>query len=352
MTTTDYAASVNDHSYQAKAFRASVVVFVVTLLILSSVGVATRVHAGEDSIEPKAGTWKMWVLTSGSQFRLPPPPDKAATAAEIKHLKDLVAKRDTTAYNQIASWDTGAPSYRWNEIAVDACLKANLGHNMAARHLALLHIAIYDAMSAAWDSKYAYNRPRPSDVDAGLMTVLPTPRSPAYPSEHAVAAGAASAVLAAIFPDQAKVFLDKAEEAGQSRLLAGVDYPSDVQAGLELGRKVAALVIERGKGDGSEAQWTGSVPAEKGKWTGTDPVFPMAGTWKTWVLSSGSEIRPGPPPAYDSEQAAKEMAELVNFKRTPKTNADAFFWEYAVGGRPVAQKVIERAQSDGAQGQH
>ena len=94
--------------------------------------------------------------------------------------------------------------------------------------------------------------------------MLPTPHSPAYPSEHAVVAGAASAILAYVFPDNASFSMDQAEKAARSRLLAGVDYPSDVQAGLELGRNVAALVIERGKADGSEAKWTGTVPTGKG----------------------------------------------------------------------------------------
>ena len=99
-----------------------------------------------------------------------------------------------------------------------------------------LNVAIYDAMVAAWDSKYLYRRPRPSDLSRSLTTAIPNPRSPSYPSEHAVAAGAASAVLAFFFPQQAAFFNAKAEEAGHSRLLAGVQYPSDVQAGLELGR--------------------------------------------------------------------------------------------------------------------
>ena len=30
------------------------------------------------SVEPKAGTWKTWVISSGKDFRVPPPPDDAA----------------------------------------------------------------------------------------------------------------------------------------------------------------------------------------------------------------------------------------------------------------------------------
>ena len=64
-------------------------------------------------------------------------------------------------------------------------------------------------------------------------------------------AGAASATLAYLFPDEAKRFTDQAEEAARWRLLTGVEYQSDVRAGLELGRAVAAQVIERARADGS-----------------------------------------------------------------------------------------------------
>ena len=121
----------------------------------------------------------------------------------------------------------------------------------AARHVALVNVAIYDATVAAWDSKYAYSRRRPSELDPSLSTVLPKPQSPSYPSEHAVTAGAASATLAYLFPDEAKRFTDQAEEAARWRLLTGVEYKSDVRAGLELGRAVAAQVIERARADGS-----------------------------------------------------------------------------------------------------
>src|SRR5258708_37205929 len=79
------------------------------------------------------------------------------------------------------------------------------------------------------------------------------------------------------------------------------------------------------KGPGSARR--GEVPGG-----GRSPILPLAGTWKTWALASGSELRPGPPPAYDSPEEGAELAVLRDFQRTPKTNADAFFWEYASGG--------------------
>jgi membrane-associated phospholipid phosphatase len=290
-------------------------------------------HAQEaGSIEPQAGTWKTWVIASGAEFRVPPPPDRAATERELDELARVAATRDRVALDRVDYWDTGSPSYRWSEIAVAEHLKVGIPWQIASRDLALMHIAIYDAMVAVWDSKYAYKRLRPSALRASLTTVVPNPPSPSYPAEHAAAAGAASEILAYLYPERAEFFRQLADEAARSRLIAGVNYASDIAAGIALGKQVATLVIAHGKSDGTNAKWTGSVPTGPGRWTGTNPVLPMAGIWKPWVLSSAAEFRPGPPVPYDSPEKAAELAEIKNFPRTPQTNNEALFWEAAVGG--------------------
>lgn len=61
-----------------------------------------------------------------------------------------------------------APSYRWNQIAMEEAVRASIPANLASRHLAVLHTALADAMVTAWDSKATYNRPRPSSTEEGL----------------------------------------------------------------------------------------------------------------------------------------------------------------------------------------
>ena len=231
------------------------------------------------SSEVEAGKWKTWVLSSGSQFRLPPPPDEATTRVELERLRGMIASRDPAARDRIIWWDAVAPSYRWNQIALEEAIKAGLNANFASRRLALLHTALADAMIATWDSKYAHSRSRPTGVDRTLSTVVSPPATPSYPDEHAVAAATAAAVLSEVFPQRAAEFARLAEEAGRMRLLAGVAFPSDVEAGSELGRRVAQAAIERGRQDRSEQAWTGKVPTEPGYWTGTNPVVPQAATW-------------------------------------------------------------------------
>src|SRR5215218_2339636 len=100
---------------------------------------------------------------------------------------------------------------------------------------------------------------------------------------HAAVAGAASEVLAYVFPDKAQKFRAMSEEAGRSRSIAGVAFPSDIAAGLALGHAIGAEAVKRGKADGFDAKWTGSVPTTAGSWTGTNPILPLAGTWRTWL---------------------------------------------------------------------
>jgi membrane-associated phospholipid phosphatase len=285
-------------------------------------------------IEPQAGRWKTWGLASPSQFRLPAPPDGMAQQLELSNLITRANRRDGAALNAISFWDSGPPGYRWNEIAINRLVRDSISGPRSARILSLLNVAIYDATIAAWDSKYVYNRLRPSEVNSFVASAIPVPNSPSYPSEHAAAAAAAAAVLGYLFPNEATSFANQAQECGESRLNAGVHFPSDVSAGLELGRKVAELVIARAQTDGSDAVFTGTIPTGPGFWRGTNPLAPLGGTWRTWVLASGSEFRPPPPPAFDSAQKAQELAEVKNFPRPiPASGANftttrlAYFWQ-------------------------
>ena len=114
--------------------------------------------------------------------------------------------------------------------------------------------------------------------------------------------------------------------------MAGVSFPSDVEAGLALGRAVAEKVIERAKADGSDAQWTGTVPTGPGMWSGDTVGFPLMGTWKTWVLSSGDQLRLDPPPAFDSPEMLAQVDAVKNFTRTEPSTMTAMYWQSDDGG--------------------
>ena len=280
-------------------------------------------------LEPGAGAWKTWVISSGSAINVPPPPGRAATRAEIKQLIELAGKRDAKVLDQIDFWNAGSPSYRWVDYAVPYIIgpATPLGRRGpdGSRQLALVMVAIYDAIIATWHWKYVYNRQRPSKQSSELKTAVETPNSPSYPSELAAAGRAAAEVLGYLYPADAASFIQRAEDAAHSKVAAGVQYPSDVAAGLELGRKVGAAVVTHGKNDRHDLPWDGIIPPGPGKWNGTNPVTPVAGKWQPWVLASGADFRPGAPPAFGTSQFTTELNEVITFAPTFAQKAKAFF---------------------------
>jgi hypothetical protein len=173
-----------------------------------------------------------------------------------------------------------------------------------------------------------------------------------------------------------------ADEAGTSRLWAGTNYRSEIEAGYELGWKVGARAISRGEGDGSAVEWDGSGrPTGDGVWEPTPPGFieppldPLAGTWQPWLLGTGSEFRPAPLPPYGSPEWQAELAavEEAVTRRSPEQEQAAHFWAGGPGtvtpvglwtqiardlivhmgaamGNMVGRLVVARARGDGAEG--
>ncbi len=305
--------------------------FVVGLLLLTAVPTAQAQPASRGGIEPNAGTWRTWVISSGADNRVQPPPGAAETRAELRAMADLIGRNDEAARQQIAFWDAGSPGYRWIDLINSRVLAATPTTQYPHRVYTYVALAMYDATIAAWESKYFYKRQRPSELDHNLSTALPVPDSPSYPSEHAAVASAAAEVLAYFLPAEAGNFQAMAEQAGWSRVLAGLQFPSDYTAGMELGRRVAGQVIAKARADGSDAAWTGTVPTGPCMWTGTNPGNVTAVNWAPLLLASASQFRPPAPPACDSAAVLAEVATVRTFPRTFVTNYKAFYWQSPEG---------------------
>jgi hypothetical protein len=293
-------------------------------LLAGSLAMAQQtVNPRTRQVEPTAGSWRTWVLRSGQQVNVPPPPGPEVTARELHDLQVYAAARTPEIVRSIEYWSAGSPSYRWVQTATTYVERRPQSNPRNTRLLAMLNVAVYDAMVSAWNAKYSYGRPRPV---TSPRTGRQVPASPSYPNEIAVAAGAAATVLAAAYPDDAAKLRQMADEAAQSQVYAGVAYPSDAEAGLTLGRTVAQIVLDYCATDGSALAWTGSVPTGPGLWTGT-PSEPGAGQWRPWVLDTTSMYRPGPPLAYDSAEKRAELDQIKTFPRTFATNQKAFFYQ-------------------------
>lgn len=294
--------------------------------------------------EVGAGRWRTWVLASGADLRpaAPPAPGSPEAAREIDEIIRLQATRTAAVDSAIRRW-AGSPTAPWDSAALHVLdfyfpLLPNVRIATpvrSARVMALLNVAMYDALVATWDAKYAYQRPGPAEADRRVRPLAGAQAAPSYPSEHAAAAAAAAAVLSFVYPtEDTLAFHAMAREAGEARVAAGAAYRSDVAAGAAIGRAVAARVIDVARADGAAAAWTGTPPTGAGMWQPTPnkfvalPFDANAGEWRTWVLPSGAAFRPAPPPAPGSAAFLEDLAELreIAAARTEGQLTIARFW--------------------------
>jgi membrane-associated phospholipid phosphatase len=140
----------------------------------------------------------------------------------------------------------------WNTEATNRIERYHLNERRAARALALVHMTAMDAAIACYDAKYTYWLIRPYRVDPAITTPIGRPNHPSYPSSHACSSAAAASVLASLFPADAAQLVRMVDEAGESRLYAGIHYRFDKDAGLRIGRQVAALAVQRHVEHGEE----------------------------------------------------------------------------------------------------
>jgi membrane-associated phospholipid phosphatase len=267
-------------------------------------------------VEPEAGNWKTWFITSGKDYRLPAP---SSYKNEIPEVLARQKNLDAKTKQQIIFWNAGSPGYHWQEM-MNKLWAVDTGRYGALANM-LLGAATYDATIAAWDTKYAYKRPRPFVADNKIKIYTVKPESPSFPCENSVAAGVAVTIFSHFYPAMADSVKRLAQQQMDSRVAAGVAFPSDTRAGFELGKKIAEIEIEKTKDYVSTAAWDGKIPDKPGSWRGKFAMLPLAGKNKTVVLESGSEFRPGPPPDF-----AKEMEEMKNYKQTFRTLSNAFYW--------------------------
>jgi membrane-associated phospholipid phosphatase len=228
-----------------------------------------------EPVEPRAASWKTWVVGT-EELRPAPPPaygsaEFLAEAREVMEVRRaLTPEQDAIARRWAGGPGTPLPPGLWNQIALDEVAAAGLGLHDAAGLLAALNVAQADAAILAWACKYTYWSPRPVNAirDLGLdpawESVLPTPVFPSYVSGHATFSAASAEVLAAALPERAAAVRAMAREAAASRLYAGIHFRSDNEAGLELGAGIGRRVVERveraatGSATGSAADVTDS----------------------------------------------------------------------------------------------
>jgi PAP2 superfamily len=230
----------------------------------------------------------------------------------------------------------------WNETAVNASgldhtpvaegeqrvFGEQLGPGRASRAMAIVHIAMFDAMNA---------------IAGGFQSYTGLPRASAGASMSAAIAQAAHDTLVALYPSQAAGF--------HFRLaidLAAIPGGQAKADGIDVGRRAAAAILALRANDGSQHPeprvGTGFLTSDQpGKWR-QDPIShgPVAlgahwGEVRPFVLAAGDQFRVPPPPAMESLEYATAFDEVKRLggdgvvtptERTADQTLAGIFWAY------------------------
>jgi hypothetical protein len=124
-----------------------------------------------------------------------------------------------------------------------------------------------------------------------------------------VIVGSASKVLSFLFPN-GTADINKLKNL---QLLADTKSNNNYTylKGLLRGDQVGRNIIKYAKNDGSNLSFTGHTLVGNCIWNGTNPVTPMAGHWKTYILKSGAEIQPPPPAICGSNEDKLNIQEIL-----------------------------------------
>jgi membrane-associated phospholipid phosphatase len=210
---------------------------------------------------------------------------------------------------------------RWNGITLDAIRKERTPPPVAARNLAIVHAAIFDAVNAITGTHQHY-----------LADFQPLPGA----SPQAAVAGAAHRALIELYPGL-RTRLDKALNEALAELPDG----DGKFFGKDLGRFVAERVVARRGDDGMERVATYAPAPAPGAWQRTPPDFaePLLPQWRhvtPFAITKNPPHPKAPPRLTDPEytKAFKEVKQLgeANSKlRTREQTEIAHFWADGVG---------------------
>src|SRR5215831_14051336 len=228
---------------------------------------------------------------------------------------------------------------QWNQAVLDAIRADKPTIGFLTRDLAIVQSAIYDAVNAIDHTSSVFH----VQVDA-----------PADASPVAAAAAAGLFTASALFPTDTALF-----QATYQAALADVPDGTGKTDGIAVGRFVAEQTLISRVTDGANAVVNYTPGTAPGDWRPTPPGFAPAQTpqWPAvtpFALDSGSQFRPGPPPALTSPEytaafnEVKSLGRVDSTARTPQQTEVARFWAAAAGTPQIAGYWNEIAENAAA----
>lgn len=182
---------------------------------------------------------KSWLLNEPKQFMAAQPPaqNDPYWTEQAQIVKKNAENATESQKKAILFWagQSGPKSGDWMAITDDYMFENNVPFSKIVYVRSLIAEAGVDVDKCLFYAKYTYLIKRPSIVNNTIKTHIPFPKHPSYPSGHSTWSPACATILTYYFPEKKDHWFHLAEEAGKSRLWAGIHYPIDHQNGWNLG---------------------------------------------------------------------------------------------------------------------
>lgn len=167
----------------------------------------------------------------------PPAPDSAAGKADLKAV--LEAQRSwTPAIVASAQADAQLSVFRFADVIGPGFKPENLPFTTK-----FFERISSDETHAVRAAKAYFNRPRPFVVDAGIKPAERLSANASYPSGHATFAYVDAIILADMLPEKAAAIFERAEAYAHNRVIEGVHYPTDLEAGRISGSVIDNVLL-------------------------------------------------------------------------------------------------------------
>ncbi|WP_246141682.1 vanadium-dependent haloperoxidase [Phaeodactylibacter luteus] len=290
---------------------------------------ATVFMAGSGAAQP-AYLYKPFLFDCPADFE---PADEAELAKGLAEVARAQSGMQATDTLWAAYWNNAYPSYRWHQ-ALMAAGRLHKGHKNGGR-VAILHLAVYDALTVVEKLKAVYQVPPPCVQSPAIGCLGLVGEGSSFICAYSAAASAAHAIINYYFPEQQEATDSLLAAFRKARLQSGLQLPSDIERGLYIGREVARQYVAYAKNDRTDKKWAGQVPRSDGLWLGEPgPWDPMKAQWRPLTLERPDQFRPAPPPTDWSA----DMEELRQFNQAHAYSDIAWKWK----SQPIWDDLIER----------
>ncbi|MEJ0034624.1 MAG: phosphatase PAP2 family protein [Gammaproteobacteria bacterium] len=101
----------------------------------------------------------------------------------------------------------------------------------------------YEEGAVVQAGKRGFKRPRPFVLEPRIEPIIKKPTNDSYPSGHAMWSRVVGLLLADMLPEYSAKIMARADDFAFHRVVAGVHYPSDVEAGKHAGTALAAFLF-------------------------------------------------------------------------------------------------------------